>query len=629
MERPSFRERLRYAFDNFMARGTAALVIGLFTVSAVIIFLIALLVQLTGTGVAEEPNVPFATALWRNLMRTLDAGTMGGDTGSVPFLALMLLVTLGGIFVISALIGVLSTGLDERLTEMRKGKSRVLESGHTVILGWSQQIYTVVAELVEANANQKGATIVVLADKDKVEMEDELRARLGPTGKTRIVCRSGRPNDLDEIDIANVQTSRAVIILSPESDEPDAEVLKALLAVTNDPNRRAEPYHVVAVLRNTTNVDVAKIVGKDEVELVVADDLIARITAQACRQSGLSVVYTDLLDYEGDEIYFTSQPSLVGKTFGDVLSSFDTSTVIGVHDTSSFLNPPMDRVIASGDQLIVIASDDDTIHLSNRQAGVRTDLLRDAGERTAAPERALVLGWNRRASTMISELDSYVPASSAVTVVARVSIEQDIADLRGRLERIELTFRDADTTDRSVLDDIDVGSFDHVIVLCYTENVEPQHADAQTLITLLHLRDIAERTGRDFSITSEMLDQRNRTLAEVSKADDFIVSDRLVSLLITQISENKHLGAVFEDLFDAEGAEIYLKPAGDYVALDAEVDFYTLTESARRRSEIAIGYRIAAHSGEAERQYGVVLNPVKSTSVRYAEDDRVIVLSSD
>ena len=36
-----------------------------------------------------------------------------------------------------------------------------------------------------------------------------------------------------------------------------------------------------------------------------------------------------------------------------------------------------------------------------------------------------------------------------------------------------------------------------------------------------------------------MLDIRNHNLAEVTHADDFIVRDKLVSLLLAQLSENK------------------------------------------------------------------------------------------
>ena len=57
----------------------------------------------------------------------------------------------GGIFVVSTLVGLLVTGMNQRLELLRKGRSLVVETDHTVILGWSDQVYTVVSELVEAN----------------------------------------------------------------------------------------------------------------------------------------------------------------------------------------------------------------------------------------------------------------------------------------------------------------------------------------------------------------------------------------------------------------------------------------------------------------------------------------------
>ena len=122
---------------------------------------------------------------------------------------------------------------------------------------------------------------------------------------------------------------------------------------------------------------------------------------------------------------------------------------------------------------------------------------------------------------------------------------------------------------------------------------------------------------------------RNRALAEVTRADDFIVSDRLISLLLTQVSENKALSAVFADLFDAEGSEIYLQPAADYVATGRAVDFYTVVEAARRRGEVAIGYRLRAQANDPLHDYGVVVNPRKSEEVTFGAGDRIIVVAED
>jgi hypothetical protein len=126
-----------------------------------------------------------------------------------------------------------------------------------------------------------------------------------------------------------------------------------------------------------------------------------------------------------------------------------------------------------------------------------------------------------------------------------------------------------------------------------------------------------------------MLDVRNRRLAEVTQVDDFIVSDKLLSLLLAQVSESPELAAVFADLFDPKGAELYLKPAGDYVEMGKEVSFATVVEAARRRGEVALGFRIASKASDRVASYGVRVNPPKSERAAFAEGDRVIVLADD
>jgi len=588
----------------------------------------AAVVALTGVRPAEAERLGFFEAAWYSLMRTLDPGTMGADTGW-GFRVVMLLVTLGGIFVISALIGVLNTGLQARLDELRKGRSRVIESNHTVILGWSHQVFAIISELVEANANQRRPCIVVLGDKDRVEMEDEIRANVPRFGNTRIVCRSGSPISLGDLEIVSLHTARSIIVLSPPGNEPDNHAIKTILAITNNPNRKQGRYHVVAEITDPRNVEAARLVGRDEVELVLTGDLISRIIAQTCRQSGLSVVYTELLDFGGDEIYFREEPQLRGRTFGEALLAYQTSAVIGLRTKDGpRLNPPMDTIISRDDLIIAISEDDDTLRLGGPAgAAVDRSMFQLRRPTVATAEHTLILGWNWRAPQIIRELDNYVAPGSSVCVVA------DSPSLDGgspldelALASQSLSFRKGDTTDRQTLAGLKVESYKHVIVLAY-DHLDAEMADARTLVTLLHLRDIADAHGHPFSIVSEMLDVRNRTLAEVTKADDFIVSDKLVSLMLAQISENKELNAVFADIFDPEGSEIYLKLAQNYVRTDTPVNFYTVVEAARQKGEVALGYRIASQSADASKSYGVVVNPDKAEMVSFAEWDRIIVLA--
>ncbi len=616
-----------------MARGPIALIGWLFVASIALIAIISSLVVAWGI---DPDGRGFLDVAWAGLMRTLDAGTMGGDDGSWPFLFAMLAVTMGGIFVVSTLIGVLTTGIEGKLDELRKGRSFVAEQNHTVILGWSSQVFTLVSEISAANENQSRSCIAILAEKDAVEMQDEIRSKVGQTRRTRVVCRTGSPIDLSDLEIVNPHAARSIVILAPENDDPDAYVIKTILAIVNNPKRHREPYHIVAVIRDHKNLEVAKMIGRDEVQIVLASDVIARVTAQTCRQSGLSVTYTELMDFGGDEIYFKEEAALTGRAFGQALFAYESSALMGLRfkDGRIQLNPPMDTMIVSGDKIIAISEDDDTIHLSGKtDYGIDESAIVEADERIAAPERTIVLGWNQRALAILRELDSYVSLGSEALVVAEGEGTQSVIASES-FRNMKVSFRQGDTTDRRLLDDLAIQTYEHIIVLSMGEwasgsTFDPQQADARTLITLLHLRDIANKQGFPFSITSEMLDIRNRELAEVTRADDFIVSDKMLSLMLSQISENKELAAVFQDLFDPEGSEIYLKPATDYVQPGRAVNFYTVMEAARRRGEVAIGYRLQSEAYDPAKSYGVSVNPAKSKMVTLAKEDRIIVLAED
>lgn len=630
MKSPSLGDRFRYHFDNFMAKGSVALIGGLGLLSALIVGSAALLIVVLGIHQHESETEDFTEAAWNSLMRTLDAGTMGGDTGT-GYRLVMLAVTFGGIFVVSALIGILNNALESKLEELRKGRSWVIEKDHTVVLGWSEQVFSVVSELILANESQHRPRIVILGEKDKVEMEDALSDRIPDWKNTKIICRTGSPIDPGDLSMVSVQTSRSIIVVPPEEDdEPDAAVIKTILAITNSPDRRQQSYHIVAQIRDPRNMEAARMVGKHEVELVQVGDLISRITVQTCRQSGLSVVYTELLDFGGDEIYFKHEPQLTGKTYAEAQFAFESSAVMGlrIEGKGALINPPASTVIGTNDQIIVIAEDDSMIKLSGL-SGYEIDESAICPPKVVSPEpeRTLILGWNWRVGSLINEMDQYVAPGSEVMVAAdKEDGEAELARQCDKLENLRLRYRVGDTTERRTLEELALPDYQHIILLC-SDELDPQRADARALIALLHVRDIVDRSGIDVTIVSEMLDIRNRNLAEVTRADDFIVSDKLVSLMLSQISENKELNGVFQDLFSEEGSEIYLKPATNYIHAGRSVNFYTVLQAANARGETAIGYRIVAKKNDPEAGYGVVVNPDKSEMITFTAEDKVIVLA--
>ncbi|MEU4191755.1 hypothetical protein AB0E69_07655 [Kribbella sp. NPDC026611] len=617
-------DRFRYWFDNTMARGTPALV-GLLGLASLVLVLIMSGLVLLFAPADVRAHGEWHGVFWMSLLRTLDPGTMGGDQGGLVFLGLMLAVTLGGIFIVSSFIGVLTTGLESKIAVLRKGRSRIVERDHTVVLGWSEQIFTVVSELVHANRSNRTSCVAILADLDKAAMDDAIRSRVPDLGRTRIVCRSGDPLHPPDLDLVSLSTARSVMVLPTDGPDSDIHVVKVLLSLGTIAATGEPGPHVVAAVADSTNLRAAQLAGGRRAQLVGADDLAVRLLVNAHRQSGLSAVCADLLAFAGNEFYLRSEPELAGRTFGEIRHAYELGVPVGLRgqDGTICLNPSSSVTVGAEDEVIVLAEDDTLIRLAERAPHLVEAAISPRPRHDPAPEQTLMLGWNKRAPQIIDLLDKFAFPGSHLQIACTGAADH-VAPPTTNLT-VELTT--ADPTDRNDLERLDPRACRHVIVLS-SDGLGAQEADARTLITLLHLRDLAEGLEPPYSIVSEINDDNNRAIAEVTRADDFVVSDKLISLLLTQLTENRHLAEVFEDLFDPSGAEIYLKPAPGYLLPNAPANFSTVAEAAARHGETAIGYRIYTEFYRPPA-YGVVLNPPKHAPLTLTEKDRVIVLAED
>jgi len=617
-----------------MSRGTPALIFWLAaaTLALIVVFTIVFLVF----GLSPEGGDPHKGVIgeaYFTLLHALDPGTITGDDGDWVFLFLMFLVTLGGLLIFSALIGVLSTGLDARLQELRKGRSLVLEEGHTLILGWGKPVFTILAELDIASEGEADPVVVVLSETDKVVMDDTLRER-SDLKNLRVVTRHGSPIDVDDLALARPELASATIVLAPlEEPEPDAYVIKVILALTQLLQGREVERGIVAEISDPANLSPARLAGAGQAVLLDGRETIAKLLVQAARQSGISVAVQELLDFDGHEIYIDDASRFEGIDFGTLLGRLERCSVIGLLDVDDMvlLNPPGSKVISSGDRLIAVAEDDTVLELFEESvSGPDFEQILAADERSPSPERVVILGWNKGAQPVITHFDAFLAPGSRIEVVVDPGLGRaPEVDSHQRLANTDVNFRHGSTTDRSTLEELELGQADHVMVLACSDDFDAQRADARTLVTLLHLREINDGLEPGFSIVSEMVDERSRRLAEVAEVDDVIVSENVISLLFAQISQNHHLADVFTQLFSPEGSEIYLRPAGTYVALNEEVSFATMVEAARRRGECAIGYRSASQSDDPDSGFGMTINPPKSRVFKVTQGDSLVVLAEE
>jgi voltage-gated potassium channel Kch len=634
-DRRSFpwRARVRYRIDETFARGTAPLMLWLAVVTLAVVLLAAAVLALLDTAVTDDRRGDFLEAFWASLLRTLDPGTMGGDAGW-DFRLVSLLVTIAGIFVVSTLIGLIATGLDQKLTSLREGRGLVTESGHTLIIGFTTVLPTIVAELVEANASERDACVVVLTPTEKAVVDQAVRARVPDSRTTRIVCRTGDGSDVVDLAIVNPAAAKSVIVLADEETRSDSRAIRTVLALmTFDPELAA--MRVVVQCHEEHSAAALRRVTDGRITTIVSDDVVGRLAAQACREEQLSAVYEELFDFGGGEIYFRSVPELVGATFAQAVLAFDRVALLGIRraDGTVELAPDPATVVGPDDQLVGVAEDDSTFTLTGVPETVDLpDVAPPPALAERAPEHFLFSGWSEIGPIILRELEEYVAPGSTVLIAADPRhCDFPTPDEFAHLERLSVQTRALGHHDTdAVVDMWTARAPDHVLLVSYRDRLTPTDADAEVLMSLLQLRHAMALHGApdETTVVAELLDPRDVPLARASGAGGFLVSDRLTSLMIAQLSENPELDAVFADLLDAEGAEISLLPVPEATSGARPETFDDLVRLGLAVGDVVLGYRAAVVApGVTSLGDGLVVNPPKRSAVHWNPGDQLIVVS--
>jgi voltage-gated potassium channel Kch len=510
----------------------------------------------------------------------------------------------------------------------RGTRHEVIETEHTLVLGWSPKVFTIVEQLVIANASRTRAAIVVLADLDFNDMHDDIASHVPSLARstTTLVTRRGSPSDPADLAMCRPDRARSIIII--DDTENDASVVRTVLALLHG-GAELPRIPIVAEIDDPATAEALRLGLDGRVTVVNPRTFVARTAAQACRSAGIALAYEDLLGFEGSELYLRAVPEAVGRSFGELVNAFPDACVVGHRraDGSCDLNPTMDAIVAADDELILLATDDSAITFGGvgRPVHHEVDLVDER-----RPEHVVIFGWNPLCPLIIRELDGYVPEGSRITIALDpvLSGGDGIDHAPDDLVNAQIVVRSA--TSVAYADLVQViaeEDADHAIVLCYRNGLSIAESDAHALVTTLQVRRALETRGRDTTVVTELLDQRDVALAPPNAAGDFIVSDRLVSLLLTQLAENDHLAAVFDDLLDPAGAELYSRPAGRYCEPGVATTFGAIVVEAGRRGESAIGYRRMSEARDVSRRFGATFNPPSAAPVVLDAADQVIVLA--
>eukprot|EP00644_Phytophthora_capsici_P010731 jgi/Phyca11/5991/fgenesh1_pm.PHYCAscaffold_9_\ len=630
--------KVTYEVDQYISTRRGQI----FTLSAVGLVLIVLggiILKLV------EPSREFEETVW-------DSWTYLADTGSHTSLTqdglrvVGVLTTLVGILYFSVVMGFVVDGIRAKLDTLKKGKSIVAEEKHTLLLGWTEKSVSLIRQICLANASEHGGVIVVLAEMDKEELEAELdsQMRKEELRGTRVIFRTGTP--LLSVDLLKVSAHRAksIIIMANstgDADRSDAAVLRTVLSLKTLPELTG---HIVAELRDIDNDPLVRLVGGKEVEILVSHDIIGRLVLMAARSPGLARVYSSLLGFEGNEFYFKEWPECIGVPFGGLPERFPNAIPIGMKRKNGevFICPKADMILEKGDQILVLAEDDDT-YKAYPPVSIEVGKVPAPPLKLPTQERILMCGWRRDVRDMIQLLDAIVEAGTELHIICEEPIHlRSKLLLEGgltveNLKNIKLVHYVGNTAIRRQLEKLPWHSFTSIMILSdQSREMDIMHSDSHSLASLLLIRDLQARsTSRNSVIKgtpeyckciSEILDPRTQrtisTSVTILTLSEFIQSNELVSCILAMISESRDVRVILDELLGPQGAFFEVEPSSRYCEVTEKVSFWQLAKRAMVQGDILCGYQVR---GLEE----TVLNPGDKNRPQYWENIDMIVLRNE
>jgi Trk K+ transport system NAD-binding subunit len=636
LDNPSFRTRLRYNFDSSFGAGPAGALKWLLGTIAVLSLPLMLAVQIT----QETTKVPilgkaltlneaphgiqkWIDAYYQTFLIFLGKATFTSSSWTARIFAWVGIAI--SMVITATLFGFVITNVNGAMAKLKKGRGIVLEEGQTTIIGWTPQIFSMITQIEKSNeSEERQGILVIIANIGREIMVDEVSHRVGETKHTRIIFKSGDPANPRVLVESSISKSKNIIVLGNYW----ALTTQLILAIQACLPAKSQ-IPIIAEISDENTANILKSASKTPVYSLNREDFVSRITAHSVLQPGITNVILDLLDFDGSEIYVKAFKQAEGKSFGEIQQSFNAIPLgIFKRNNEVVLAPDSATRVEEGDRIIGLAVDSSKFtwrNVETSSAQVTPVATMEKTPKTA--ENILIIGWSRLARFSVLEISKVCAPGTKFTFfgqTGRVPLEE-----YNGLENpnISIDIRQTSGTAEELSAMLNSQEFTRIGVFGYkTRGLPMPESEAITLLTctqIAHDQRNPNCKSKDAFVVAEIQDVANTSLAHQIDLDDLVISDRLSTLMMSQLAETNELGEVFNELFGPRGAFIQAKPASAYVELGQTKSFEEIQRIGQAHGDIILGYQEHART---QAMPSTILDPGRSTMLTPSHEMSFVVL---
>lgn len=562
--------KLKFYIDDLLSRGANSLILWLGVISILSVTAASILVWAFKLG----PQDSFGGLFWDLMMRAITPWEIEASMGSLPYLLVLLGITLFGIFVLSILISLLSAIIDARVQNVMRGSHPFPFNNHIVILGWSSRLAAIVEELIIANESNKLLRILILSSKSANDLASFIDSSFADTKTTKLYYRSRDLCSEGSFENANLQVARQVLVLGDESEEIEGERLKIYLSlrrylITRNVATEAWPEIIVNV-DSDDEANIIEMSSGGQAITVNVSDIPARLIVETIIQPNLPDIYEEILSFDGNEIYITESMEKLGLkdlTFAEAWASLHHSIPIGIwkNDKQVEIAPVGQQIVGANDHLIVISEDDSTIiaqgHSNNGgKSSSKSQILKQLDSSNVTAQRVLMIGMSANHKYIFDKLVKLKSNLKTLTVcLPDDNLGQTMKKELSKQKTTKVNFILARTDSPTDLARLKPENFDAIIV-SHTALRQTGGTDVQTIKSIQILRSLLGEKLSKIHLVAEMAQGKNRDILAYELDSDFVVSEKIGSKVFAQYIENPALRRIVDLLICSNSHHIKIYP---------------------------------------------------------------------
>ncbi len=515
---------IKYRIDRMLNKG-------LFYQLMLLVFAIIILLLIVSIFIIIVFQYPAKRAFWDSLMQFIDTGNISSVEGSFGLVITFLMVTFIGVCGWGSLIAMINKALQDRINNLSKGNAFIMEKNHAIILGYGEEALTIVEEFIMA----KVKTIIILSEHNV----DVIRKRISfikDYKKTNIIIREGTSSRIENIKLLNISKSSSISIINNDDTE-SLNILLALKKIISE-YELENKINICVLVHEEDTIEIIKSIEDKNfvIHIIYKYEILYKLIAQSIIYTGLSNVYEDLFSNDGNVFYIETDHDFDNHTFEDAaLKYLDKGMILlGItkEDRSQLLIPKHDNILKKENRLVVLSrnNNDDSI---KEYPDIKPNIIK-------YKNNILLICEEKRYEEIIKEISAYMENHN-IRMLSYDLIKSQKNKYKFMLEKLkkeEIT----------------------KIVLISEYNI----TDVKSINILLIIRQIIRKENLNIAILSLLNSIQKRNLIYSDDVRDFIVSGKLIGMLMAQASLSSNILYIFYGLLSKNGKDIIMSPYSDY-----------------------------------------------------------------